>query len=122
MPNRSSVLSALAFALLLSACLTKLPSLSSSSSSNGSPTETGAGGGGGDGAGGGASGSCCVNGASYQCPSADALDRCSGALARCMTGCAFSDDMNCPDSCVASHPPDPSGCSRDPGADSSCAR
>lgn len=117
MPNRPSLLSALAFALLLSACLTKLPTLSSTSSNSATAAGEPSGGGGG---GGGASGSCCVNGAAYQCPSADALDRCSGALARCMTGCAFSDDQGCPDRCVDQHPPDPSGCERDPGADATC--
>lgn len=59
---------------------------------------------------------CCVNGAFYDCPSAAAVDRCSGAFMRCVAGCGGT----CFESCMSSNPPDPSACSRDPGRDGEC--
>ncbi|MBM4782874.1 MAG: hypothetical protein GQE15_34790 [Archangiaceae bacterium] len=54
-----------------------------------------------------ASATCCVNGAGYTCPSAAAVDRCSGAFMRClMEGKSGS-------TCMKEAPPDPSGCRRD---------
>ncbi|MFK7991744.1 MAG: hypothetical protein AB8I08_37350 [Sandaracinaceae bacterium] len=66
---------------------------------------------------GGASGHCCINGAYYSCPSAAAVDRCSGAFARCAAGCG---GFSCIEGCMSSDPPDPSSCSRDPGRDGEC--
>lgn len=114
--HRSTVTAALLSALLCTTALVacKPPSLGSFTSSSST-----AGGGGG---GGGGDLTCCVNGSFYECPSLDAVDRCSGALSRCMAGCMSSDDMACPDTCVAQHPADPSGCSRDVGRDGTCSR
>lgn len=54
-----------------------------------------------------ASATCCVNGAGYSCPSAAAVDRCSGAFMRCMMGGKSGEK------CMKEAPPDPSGCRRD---------
>lgn len=59
---------------------------------------------------------CCVNGAGYTCPSAAAVDRCSGAFMRCMSACNFT----CERSCRQSAPIDPSGCSRNTALDATC--
>lgn len=80
--------------------------------------------GGGGAAAGGASGeaSCCVNGAFYSCPSVAAVNKCGGETAACMSKCMSSSDMSCPDKCLAEHPPDPSGCTRDASRDVSCRK
>ena len=54
-----------------------------------------------------ASATCCVNGAGYTCPSAAAVDRCSGAFMRCLMGGKSGS------TCMKEAPPDPSGCRRD---------
>ncbi|MDP3231445.1 MAG: hypothetical protein Q8N26_01625 [Myxococcales bacterium] len=54
-----------------------------------------------------ASATCCLNGAGYSCPSAAAVDRCSGAFMRCMMGGKSGEK------CMKESPPDPSGCRRD---------
>ncbi|MBM4778373.1 MAG: hypothetical protein GQE15_11780 [Archangiaceae bacterium] len=64
------------------------------------------------------SATCCINGAGYSCPSAAAVDRCSGAFMRCMQACNFS----CEDKCAREAPLDPSGCSRNTTIDASCRR
>jgi len=53
------------------------------------------------------SATCCVNGAGYSCPSAAAVDRCSGAFMRCLMGGKSGE------ACMREAPPDPSGCRRD---------
>lgn len=63
-------------------------------------------------------GSCCVNGAFYDCPSAEAVTRCTGAFMRCQSGCGM--DFDCIEGCARSHPADPSMCSRDMGSDNQC--
>lgn len=65
-----------------------------------------------------ASATCCINGAGYSCPSAAAVDRCSGAFMRCMQACNFS----CESKCAREAPLDPSGCSRNTAIDASCRR
>lgn len=71
--------------------------------SNGSSGSTGASSSGG----GNVSLTCCLNGVGYRCPSAAAVDRCSGAFMRCtMSG-------KNPERCLRDSPPDPSSCSRD---------
>ncbi|MER2564417.1 MAG: hypothetical protein ABTQ32_27050 [Myxococcaceae bacterium] len=65
-----------------------------------------------------ASATCCINGAGYSCPSAAAVDRCSGAFMRCMQACNFS----CESKCQREAPLDPSGCSRNTAIDASCRR
>lgn len=62
------------------------------------------------------SATCCINGAGYSCPSAAAVDRCSGAFMRCMQACNFS----CENKCAREAPLDPSGCSRNTAVDASC--
>lgn len=64
------------------------------------------------------SATCCINGAGYSCPSAAAVDRCSGAFMRCMQACNFS----CEGKCQREAPLDPSGCSRNTAIDASCRR
>lgn len=64
------------------------------------------------------SATCCINGAGYSCPSAAAVDRCSGAFMRCMQACNFS----CESKCQREAPLDPSGCSRNTAIDASCRR
>lgn len=64
------------------------------------------------------SATCCINGAGYACPSAAAVDRCSGAYMRCMSACDFS----CQSACARDAPLDPSACRREPALDSSCRR
>lgn len=54
-----------------------------------------------------ASATCCVNGAGYTCPSAAAVDRCSGAFMRCLMGGKSGS------TCMKEAPPDPSDCRRD---------
>lgn len=53
------------------------------------------------------SATCCVNGAGYTCPSAAAVDRCSGAFMRCLMGGKSGS------TCMKEAPPDPSSCRRD---------
>lgn len=62
------------------------------------------------------SASCCVNGAGYSCPSAAAVDRCSGAFMRCMQACNFT----CERRCQRDTPLDPSGCTRNTSLDATC--
>lgn len=59
---------------------------------------------------------CCINKRAYSCGSAEALDRCAGAFSRCLMECGLS----CADSCMKTHPPDPSACSRDSSLDNDC--
>ena len=63
-----------------------------------------------------ASASCCVNGAGYSCPSAAAVERCSGAFMRCMQACNFT----CERRCQRDTPLDPSGCTRNTALDATC--
>ena len=64
------------------------------------------------------SGSCCVQGAFYECPSLEAVDTCSGKFMTCTSGCGL--DMDCVERCSETHPIDPSGCSRAPARDGEC--
>lgn len=64
---------------------------------------------------------CCVNDAFYDCPSASAVYQCSGAFMTCMVDCGMM-DMDCPESCMDSHPLDPSACSRNPSRDNTCSQ
>lgn len=59
---------------------------------------------------------CCINKRAYACGSPEALDRCAGAFSRCLVECGLS----CAESCMKSHPPDPSACSRDSSLDGDC--
>lgn len=59
---------------------------------------------------------CCINGSYYECPDGAAVDRCAGAFTRCLMACDFA----CTDECLASTPPDPSGCTRRPERDGEC--
>lgn len=59
---------------------------------------------------------CCINGAFYECGSAAAVDRCSGAFMRCVAGCGGA----CVESCLRSDPPDPSACTRVSSRDGEC--
>lgn len=65
--------------------------------------------------------SCCVNGAYYDCPNADAVYECSGAFMSCMMSCGLM-DMDCPEQCMSSHPMDPSSCSRNGSQDNTCGQ
>jgi sulfur relay (sulfurtransferase) complex TusBCD TusD component (DsrE family) len=62
---------------------------------------------------------CCINGAFYECPDADAVYQCSGAFMACMSACDFT-DPSCADRCLRSHPFDPSRCQRTPSRDATC--
>lgn len=66
--------------------------------------------------------SCCINGSYFDCPNSDALDRCAGKTARCLSGCMQSNDFDCAGRCTQSAPPDPSMCSRQSQQDVSCQR
>ena len=67
------------------------------------------------------SGSCCVNGAYYDCPDGDAIYQCSGAFMACMMSCGMM-DFDCPEQCMSSHPMDPSRCSRTGSQDNTCSQ
>jgi hypothetical protein len=64
-------------------------------------------------------GSCCINGAHYDCPTAAAVYKCSGAFMQCQMGCDMT-DFGCTEACLQSHPLDPSDCSRAPARDGEC--
>ncbi len=64
-------------------------------------------------------GSCCINGAYYDCPTAAAVYKCSGAFMQCQMGCDMM-GMGCTEACLESHPLDPSDCSRDVARDGEC--
>lgn len=66
-------------------------------------------------------GSCCVNGSYYDCPTADAVYQCSGAFMACMMDCGLM-DFECPEQCSASHPMNPSACSREFSKDNTCGQ
>ena len=65
--------------------------------------------------------SCCINGSYYECPTSDAVYQCSGAFMVCMMDCGMM-DMDCPESCLNSHPMDPSQCSRTFSGDATCSQ
>jgi hypothetical protein len=69
-----------------------------------------------------AAANCCVNGAYYDCPSPSAVNKCAGEFAACVTKCAMGSDMGCGERCMKDHPPDPSGCTRNPSKDGTCSR
>lgn len=64
--------------------------------------------------------SCCVNKQFYECADSAAVDRCSGAFARCLMGCMQGSGGDCGSQCMRSNPPNPSSCTRDSSRDSSC--
>lgn len=88
--------------------------MSTSVTTTGTPTSTTT-----SGHGGNADLTCCVNGAFYECPSADAVYTCTGAFMQCVMGCDMM-DMECPSACEDKHPIDPSECSRTSGRDGEC--
>lgn len=67
-----------------------------------------------------ASARCCINGAYYSCPSAEALNRCGGETAACLMRCGSSGSSDCEDECIAKHGPDPSSCMRESARDGEC--
>ena len=63
-----------------------------------------------------APGSCCINGAFYECPSADSVYQCTGRTMECVQ----TNGADAVEHCLETYPPDPSGCSRTPGRDGEC--
>jgi hypothetical protein len=64
-------------------------------------------------------GSCCVNGAFYECATLDAVNTCTGRFMTCQSGCGM--DFGCIERCAETHPIDPSGCSRATTRDGECS-
>ncbi len=69
--------------------------------------------------------SCCVNGAFYECPDANAVGVCLGQpmqLMSCADQCPMMGDGACEEECISNHGPHPeqSGCTRTPARDGEC--
>ncbi len=68
------------------------------------------------------SATCCVNGAFYNCGSAQDAAQCVGQpfkLMNCVSSCS---DSSCEDGCINQHGPDPSSCQRDSSKDNTCKK